>query len=160
MEPLDVSRAFFCLADDVHSVGGEVDGGSTSDADFGDDVCGGKVAVGNSSSPGGRAVSGIEKSDLPERSAGSVRVEGIDAVVFGGDEDDVVSALAGDGETLNVKRLSVDAAVNGIGEEFAEICGGDVRRSEDGFVGVGAGTQIVVVLREDTDLSEDRRSGH
>src|SRR5690349_766341 len=103
MKTLDISGAFFRLADDIHCVGGEVDGGSTGDADFGDDVGGGKVAVGNGGSAGRRTVCGIEKSDLPERSAGGVCVEGVDAVVFCGDEDNVVSALARYREALNIK---------------------------------------------------------
>jgi len=55
---------------------------------------------------------------LPESGADGVRVECVDAVVFGGDEDDVVSAFAGDGDALNVKRLSVDAAVTGLAKSL------------------------------------------
>jgi len=65
-------------------------------------------------------------------------------------------AFAGDDETLHVKGLRVDAAVNRIGEELAEICRGDIGGSEDGFAGVGAGAEIVVVLREYVDLCYER----
>ena len=157
METLDVGRAFFCLADDVHRVGREIDDRSAGDADFRDDVGGGEVTVGNSGGAGRCAVRGVEKSDLPERSAGGVRVEGVDAVMFGGDEDDVVGAFAGDGDTLHIKGLCIDAAVNRIGEELAEIRGGDVGGSEDGFVGVGTGAQVVVVLRDDVHLRGKRQ---
>src|SRR6266704_2965029 len=76
--------------------------------------------------------------------------------MFGGNESDVVGAFAGDDDTLHVKGLRVDAAVHRIGEELAEIRGGDVGRSEDGFAGVGAGAEIVVVLREYVDLCYER----
>ena len=155
MEALDVSGTFFCFADDVHRVRGEIDGGSAGDTDFGNDVGGGKVAVGNGGGTGRRTVSGIEKSDLPKRRAGGVGVECVDAVVFGGHEDDVVSAFARYGQALDVEGLSIDAAVNGIGEELTEISGSDIGRSKDRFVGIGTGAEIVVVLCEDVDLGKE-----
>ena len=158
MKALDVGGAFFCFADDVHRVGREVDGRSTGDADFGDDVGCREVTVWNSGGAGGRAVRGVEKSDLPERSASGVCVEGVDAVMFGGYERDVVGAFAGDGDALHVKGLRVDAAVNRIGEELAEIRRGNVGGSENGFAGVGAGAKIVAVLRDDVDLREKGRA--
>jgi len=118
VKALDVSSAFFCFADDVHRVGREVDDRSAGDADFRDDVGRGEITIGNSGGAGGRAVRGVQKSDLPEGSASGVRVEGVDAVMFGGYEGDVVGAFAGDDETLHVKGLRVDAAVNRIGEEL------------------------------------------
>ena len=62
------------------------------------------------------------------------------------DEDDVVSAFAGDGDIGHVQRLGVELAVDRIGKKFAESRGVDVCGSEDRFRSVCTGTRDVVVM--------------
>src|SRR4029077_7026081 len=58
------------------------------------------VAIGN----GGDIFLRVDKTYLPKRLGGSrIGVEGVDAVFFGGDEDDVVRALAGDFELADIQ---------------------------------------------------------
>ena len=70
---------------------------------------------------GQRRFTGLEQRDLPERSAGAVvvGVEGVDAVVLSGDEEDVVFGAV-DGEVGNQQRLAIGIAVDLVGEELAE----------------------------------------
>jgi hypothetical protein len=80
-----------------------------------------------------------------------VGVEGIYAVIFGGDEHDVVPGASlrrssTHGYAGQVQRLSVDVAVHGMREELSELTKINVRESEDGLSGVRAGTRNVVVL--------------
>ena len=69
---------------------------------------------------------GLEQGDVPEGSAGAVGVgvEGVDAVVLGGDVEDVVLSAV-DGDVGHEERLSVGVAVGEIREEFAEGCAAD-----------------------------------
>jgi len=62
------------------------------------------------------------------------------------DEDDVVSAFAGDGDIGHIQRLGVELAVDGIRKKFAESRGIDVCGSEDRFGSVCTGTRDVVVV--------------
>ena len=63
------------------------------------------------------AVAGIGKVHLPERSCRrTVGVEGVHAVVFRGDEENVVFAFAGDVDIREVEGLGVDVAVHFQGE--------------------------------------------
>ena len=55
--------------------------------------------------------------------AGRVGVEGVDAVVLGGREDNVVRPPA-DGEVRQVQRLRVDLPVDRVGDPLAELATG------------------------------------
>src|SRR5205085_10779486 len=76
------------------------------------------------------------------------------AVVLGGDEDDVVGALAGDGKTGQVKRLGIDLAVYPEVEEQAETVHVDVGRRQDGLAGIEAGPRVVVVVGQHADRGQ------
>jgi len=82
---------------------------------------------------------------LPEWRAGDGGVEGVDGVVFGGDEEDVVTAFAGDFYAGEEERLGVDVSVDFEGEELAEALGVDIARGEDGFDAIGAEAGVVVL---------------
>src|SRR5262245_57575889 len=57
---------------------------------------------------------------VPQRSAGlAVGIEGVNAVVLGCDEDNIVRS-AGDAQFRNEQRLAVDKGVNRASEKFAE----------------------------------------
>src|SRR5262249_38960832 len=86
------------LDHDVHRVGGAVDDRRPGDADLGHDVAGNDVGLGDRGDPVGR----VDEGALPELAA-AVAVEGVDAVVLGGREDDVVRAAV-DGQVGHVQR--------------------------------------------------------
>jgi len=100
---------------------------------------------------------GFQEADVPERIDRRVGVEGIDAVVLGGDVEDVVGAFAGDGDMRDVERLGVDVAVHLQREPLAELGGTDSRRRERGFVEIGAGAGVVPLRCG--ELSENREEG-
>jgi len=138
--------AFLGAGEDVKRSGLEVDDWSGRDANLWRDEEAAGIAFGERRN----ALAGIGEIDVPERSGRSaVGVEGIDAVVFGGDEKDVVFAFAGNLEIGELQRLGVNVAVDFEGKEFAELCGIDVGRSEDFFVEVSAGASVVVLSRGD-----------
>ncbi len=87
----------------------------------------------------------IEQRDLPQRRAAKIGVEGINAVVFGGDEDDVVRGAA-DCKSGQIKRLGFDSAIDGEGEEFAEVAGANGSRGEYRLAEVLACPGKVVML--------------
>ncbi len=89
------------------------------------------------------APSGKERG-LPERGAGGIGVKGVDAVVFGGDKDNVV-ASALDGEVGKVEWLRINLAVHGVAELQSESFRVDVGGRQHGFVGLLTGV-IVAVL--------------
>jgi hypothetical protein len=130
--------------DDVEGVAGAVDDGGADDAHVAVDVGaveGGVVEVG-----GGAEV------DVPDGScAGVIGVEGVDAVVDGGDEDEVVGSAV-DLDVGGEEGLGVELIVEGELVEEAEVGGVDVGGGEDGLVGIGAGAGVVVVLGEDVGL--------
>src|SRR5262249_9063559 len=125
------------------------------DADLGHDVRGDDVLGGGDGGDPGRRVN---ETALPEqavvgRAAGpGVGVEGVDAVVLGGGEDDVERALAGDGEVGLVERLGVDVAVRRITEQLAEVGRVDVGGRQHRLLRVGPGDQPVVVGAEHIDV--------
>ena len=99
---------------------------------------------------------GWAKVDLPQdatiRAGVAIGVKAIDGVVFGGDEDGVVNALAGNSESGDVKRLCVDVAIDGVGKKFSKGGGVDVGRRENGFIQVRAGAGVVIVIGQHVDL--------
>ena len=92
-------------------------------------------------------------------SFGTIGVEGVDAVVLGGDVDDVVRALAGNFNGRDEERLGIDGAVDTKSAERAELFGVDVLRSEDLFVERGAGAEVVVLRGGDLSSGGDRGEG-
>ena len=117
---------------------GTRDDGRGGDSDFGFDLR--AVAL------VGRGLAGFERGDLPEIGAG-VGVVGVDGIVFGGDDEKIMSD-AGDVDVGDVERLGVDQAVGRDGEEFAEGGGVYVGEGENGFFVVEAGAGVVVVVGE------------
>src|SRR5579862_462753 len=87
---------------------------------------------------------------MPQRGCGvageiGLGVEGVNAVVFGRDHDDVVRHAA-NGDVRHIKRLGVDLAVNGKRIDLAERRRVHVLRRERGLEQILPATGIVVVL--------------
>src|SRR5260370_41289813 len=77
----------------------------------------------------GHSSGGICKIHEPKwRRRTHVCVKGIHTVVFGNHINDVVSTSTGNGESLNVKRLSIDETVHIESELLAELRHVDIRR--------------------------------
>src|SRR5882724_7560624 len=74
-----------------------------------------------------------------------IGVEGVDAVVFGGDVEHVARALSGDFDVGYEERLGVNRAVYFERAELAEVLGIDVLRRQDFFGECGAGAGVVVL---------------
>ncbi len=153
VKALEIAAVFFGGADEIHRVRGRVDDGSAGDADDRGDVGGADVALRDGCCAARRAVGGGEHAGFPERirvgAAVGVGIEGIDGVIFGSNEDDVVRAAAGDGDVLHIERLGVNLAVYGLRKKAAEIGGSDGGRRELRFVGIRARARVVVMLRGD-----------
>src|SRR5580692_11471825 len=84
--------------------------------------------------------------------------------MFGGDEDDVVRAFAGNFNRRKKQRFSVDCAVDFEYAEFAELLGVDVLRRQEYFIQSCAGAHVVVLRSGDLGQSgngdqEERESG-
>ena len=102
---------------------------------------------------------------MPERGGvqrGAVGIKGVNAVVFRGDENDVMHAALRHGEILHVERLSIDLAVHRIAEDFAKGPRIHVRRGQDCLLQVLTGVLVVVmtsqnVYRSGWHLSEGER---
>src|SRR5262249_11384012 len=118
----------------VERVGAGVDEHRVGDADLRGDVPGAGDAVGHDVDPRGR----VDKAVVPERGAGGVGVKGVDAVVFRGDEHDVVQDAV-DVDAGFDQRLAVDRPVHRVVEELAEGGGADGGRGQLGLVGVDPG---------------------
>src|SRR5215831_4056097 len=82
--------------------------------------------------PGGDdRFAGAEEVRIPERGGGAaVGIVGVDGIVLGGDEEEVVAAFAGNLDVSDQKRLGVDVAIDLEGEELAKLLGVDVTRGE------------------------------
>src|SRR5439155_19251497 len=76
-----------------------------------------------------------------------IRVKGIDAVVLGGDQNDVVRAPLYQ-EVRDIERLGIDLAVHGAREKLAKCRRSHVGRSQYGFIRILTGPEVVVVMRE------------
>ena len=101
---------------------------------------------------------GRSKIDVPKkavvRAVVAFGVEGVDGIMLGGDENEIVRALARNRDSGNNKGLAIDLAVHWINEPQAEVGAVDVGKSEDGFVRVLASASEVVMVVEDVDLRE------
>src|SRR5579863_1380820 len=84
-------------------------------------------------------------------------VKGINAVVLGGDIENIVHAFAGNVDIGKKERLRVHRAVNFKGPELAELLRVDVLRSEDFFIQRRAGSHVVIL--RGGDLRESRCGG-
>src|SRR5271165_2835991 len=99
----------------------------------------------------------VQKADLPQGSgvgpAISIGVKGVDAVVFGGDKDDVVRSAGlrrarARGYARQIERLRVDVAVDRGRKELSKSGGVHVGGRENCFIGVCTGSGDVVMLGE------------
>ncbi len=81
-----------------------------------------------------------------------VGVEGIDRVVLGGDNHDVVwpGTGAGHAQAADVERLGIDLAVYRVAGDLAEGRGVHVGGCQGRLIEVGAGAELVVVVGEDS----------
>src|SRR5579864_895791 len=90
---------------------------------------------------------GWAKVLLPERRwTQTVRVKGIDGIVFRGNIHYVVRAACNITQAGNEQRLGVDLAIHRIRELFAEARSVDVGGTQNGFVRIQAGALAVIVV--------------
>src|SRR2546421_7260653 len=98
----------------------------------------------------------MDETDLPQRSGVGartiVRVESINTVVLGRDEEDVMRAFVDDGHVRDIKRLGINVTVHGVGEQSAERRAIDIRKRQNGFIRILSGARVVVVLRPNAYL--------
>ena len=137
MEPLDERAVLLRARDEVHGLRHRIDDRRAADADAAGEIdvgaaCLTDVGAGDRNDARRR----IRVVDAPERRRrrGIVCVERVDAVVVGGDVDDVADAEPGNVHALDVERLTVDLVVDGALEELAELADVDVGRRQDGLV--------------------------
>src|SRR5208282_2409913 len=92
-----------------------------------------------------------QESSMPKRiaiAAGiAVSVKGIDTVMHSCYIDDVMNARAGNRDARKVKGLPNYLSIDGLCEKLSEVRLVYVLRRENGFAGVCAGTQVVIVPR-------------
>src|SRR5437764_999447 len=143
------------LGNYVESVGCRIDDGRGGNADLRIDV----VIRGDV----GRSESGDaarEETRFPKLNAGRrIGVKGVDAIVFGGDENDV-ARRAGEIQVGHPQRLRVDVAIDGAGEKLPETCRVHRGRRQAVFLQVLAGARIVVVMRVDAgEIGNGNQSG-
>ena len=107
-------------------------------------------------------MSGIEEIGVPKREAWTdVGIEGVEAVMLGRDNNEVVPG-ASNREVRDPKWRRVNGTVGGAGEKFAEGGRIDGRRGESKFVSVCAVTGEIVVIGQDAREigdSDNKRSG-
>src|SRR5262249_20864649 len=91
------------------------------------------------------------QSDVPQGSRGIwiVGIVGVDAIVHGRHEDDIVYPFTGNQQMWYYQRLRVDQAIQCAGEQLAEPTHVDVAGSEDRLLGIDPRAHGVVVLRGD-----------
>ena len=95
---------------------------------------------------------------MPQRvgRCGGVGIEGVDAVVFGADVDDI-ARLVGNGQAMNVKRLRIDLAVQPARIEFTKLARVDVGGRQHKLAEVGTCAETVIVLGKNIDCRRRRR---
>ena len=160
VEPLHERAVLVRTGDEIDGLRGGVDDRRAADADAPREVAVGAtgltdVRAGDRDNP----CRGIRIVHEPERGRrrGIARIERVDAVVVGGDKDDIASADTRNVEPVDVQGLAVDLVVHRTLEELAELADVDVGCRKKCFGEVGAGPGHVVVLRGDARLSEDGR---
>lgn len=90
---------------------------------------------------------GLESGFVPDEGA-AVGVVGVDAVMFGCDDQQVVGDT-GDTDGRNVERLCVDQSVGGDRKKFSEGGGIHILWCEHGLAVVKPSTRVNVVVSED-----------
>src|SRR5262249_31552301 len=150
VRPGRADRLLLHPGDDVERLRGPVDDGRAGDAENRVDVGDLDVLEGD----GRDAVRRVDEAVLPEdavvpRARGRVvGVEGVDAVVLRGHEQDVVD-LSAYAQVADHQRLGIDLAVDRVAEEPAEARRVDVLRRQRRLVQIGPGPGRIVVVRED-----------
>src|SRR5436309_6656275 len=143
MQPLEVTGRFLGLRYDVERAGGGIDHGRSGDSDYRVDVAG-FTGIGRRN---GRDTCS-EEALLPVLDARArIRVEGIDAVVHGGHENDVVRAPLYRG-VRDIERLGIDLAVHGAREQLPERRISHLRGCQNKLPAVLSGPLCVVALSE------------
>jgi hypothetical protein len=138
------------LGDDVQGVGRGVDDRRSRDTHFG-----GYVAAAEIGTAVDRAAARRNQTHLPVNCA-RIGVDGVDAVVLGGDVQHIVRTAA-QGHVGDVQRLGINGTVHGDGEEFAERGAVHVGGRENGLRGVFTRARVVVVIGRNRYL---RVQGH
>ncbi len=136
-------RNFLGLGHRIKGIGGKIDRGRIGYPQFGAYIrTRGYLLVGDGGHPG------TQKADLPKGvGIGTrvvVRVESVDAVMLGADENHVVGRAI-DVKVGNVKRLTKKISVHRMGENLAECGAVHVGGRQQGFVGIQPRAGSVVV---------------
>ena len=105
--------------------------------------------------PVGRVGEAVDPQRLGICPGVAVGIEGVDRVVLGGDEGDVVHGAV-DRQARHVQRLGVDVAVDRLREEQAEVGRVHIRRRECRLVEVVAREVRIVVVLRDVHAAEQR----
>jgi hypothetical protein len=84
----------------------------------------------------------------------AIGIKGIDAIVLGRHDDNVVNPLAGDANTGQNEGLAINLPVYRVGEELAEAVGVHIGGGQLRLVGIVAGAGEIVVVGEDVNGGE------
>ena len=99
----------------------------------------------------------IQKTDQPEgRIARAICIEGVNAVVLGGDIKDIMRAFARHFDSWHEERLCVNRAVYLEGSEFAELPCVDILRSQGLLIERCPGPEVVVLRCGDLGYGRER----
>ena len=145
METLKENRVGLPFFEDIQRAGRRINHGSARDANFGN-----KVSACHIIGRDGASVTRQERS-MPVTTA-RVCVEGIHAVMLGGDVHDVARTGPQDVHACGHERLRIHVAVDATREHPFENIGPYDGRRENGFIRVRAGAEIIVVVRENAHL--------
>ena len=161
VQPMDVGTVFVGLRHHEKFAGSGVNDGRRKNSDF-TPLRDGTASLQRNRD---RLSTRQEETGLPERRcAAGVRVEGIHAVVHGGDIDDVVDAGSGNRDVGKVKGLADDGAVYHLLKQLPETAGIHITWRQFRLTGVRPGTGIVVVPGGDGNLGvggscEEKQNG-
>ena len=102
---------------------------------------------------GRRRIRGNAEVGFPEQPAVcitvAVRVERIDRIMHGGDEEHIAHAFAGNGQVRQDQRLRINVAIHRVAEQLAEAGHVDVGGRQQRFPGIQALAGVVVVVGQD-----------
>ena len=140
------------LVDHVYRVAGAIDGRRAHNADLVLDIGVGPYRR----SDDRQRIYRSAEIHMPQGHCRSRRVciESVQAVVHGGDDENVARACAGQVQRVYVERLRIDLTVHRISEELAELRGIHVIRIQQRFVQRGVRAIVIVIGREHVDLRE------
>jgi len=132
VKPEIVTRSCLLRRHHINRAATQIDGGSRGNADPGLRI-----------SAGERSFACLQQRGLPQLpDRRIVRVERVDAVVLGRDEDHIVGCTV-DCQVRYVEWLRVDISIHEIREQASEFTGCYVRGSQDGLVCIQPGACIV-----------------